>query len=118
MLSEAAGHDGEPLPIDALMQARCSNDLCIAGMNAGGRRWRVLATRSPYRLDWQRLTRLCASVDIAISERRLPRGCTPRWLKLDGPMLRRTGGVAVDLDGPRVDTVAAHVGRHPWSMFR
>lgn len=118
MLSEAAGHDGEPLPIDALMQARCSNDLCIAGMNAGGRRWRVLATRSPYRLDWQRLSRLCASVDIAISERRLPRGCTPRWLKLDGPMLRRTGGVAVDLDGPRVDTVAAHVGRHPWSMFR
>lgn len=118
MLSEAAGFDGDPLPIDALLQARCSDDLCFADLDRGGRRWRVVATRSNYRLDWQRLTRLCATADIAISERRLPRGCTPRWLRIDRPLLARTGGLSIDLDRGRVDSVAGHVGRHPWTTFR
>lgn len=117
-LGEAAGADAEALPVDALMQARCSADLCLTDLARGGRRWRILATRSPYRLDWTRLSRACAAADIAISERRLPRGCVPGWLKLDRPMLARTGGVAIDLDRGRVDSVAAHVGRHPWSAFR
>lgn len=117
-LGEAAGADAEALPVDALMRARCSADLCLTDLARGGRRWRILATRSPYRLDWTRLSRACAAADIAISERRLPRGCVPGWLKLDRPMLARTGGVAIDLDRGRVDSVAAHVGRHPWSAFR
>ncbi|ATE67045.1 ComEC/Rec2 family competence protein [Rhizorhabdus dicambivorans] len=118
VLSEAAGVDAEPLPFDALMQARCSADLCLAEINRGGRRWRILATRSPYLVDWRRMTRACAAADIAISERRLPRGCNPRWLKIDRPLLARTGGLSVDLDRGRIDSVAAHVGQHPWSVFR
>lgn len=118
VLSEAAGVDGEPLPFDALMQVRCSADLCTAQMNRGGRRWRILATRSPYLVEWRRMVRACATADIAISERRLPRGCNPRWLKIDRPLLARTGGLAIDLDRARIDGVAAHVGAHPWSVFR
>nr|WP_053000037.1 ComEC/Rec2 family competence protein [Sphingomonas sp. Y57] len=118
VLGEAAGVDTEALPIDALMQARCSVDLCLADIRRGGRGWRILATRSPYRLDWTGLSQACAAADIAISERRLPRGCTPRWLKIDRPLLARTGGLAIDLDRGTVDSVAAAVGRHPWSTFR
>ena len=118
MLSEAAGFDGDALPIDALLDARCSADLCIADLDRSGRRWRILATRSNYRLDWQKLTRLCGTADIAISERRLPRGCRPRWLRIDRPLLARTGGLSIDLDEGTVDSVAGHVGRHPWSSFR
>jgi len=117
-LGEAAGVDGDALPVDALMQARCSADLCLADIPRDGRRWRILATRSPYRLDWNRLSRACANADIAISERRLPRGCAPRWLKIDRPFLARSGGLAIDLDRGTVSSVAAAVGDHPWSTFR
>jgi competence protein ComEC len=80
--------------------------------------WRVLATRSDYPIDWKTLTTACADADIAVSDRRLPRGCTPRWLKLDAPALRRTGGLAIYLGKrPRVDSVADRVGRHPWAQF-
>lgn len=118
VLSEAAGADGEPLPLDILAQARCSADLCIADLPRNGRRWRILATRSPYLVDWRSMVQACAAADIAVSERRLPRGCNPRWLKIDRPLLARTGGLAIDLDGQSVDSVASHVGAHPWSMFR
>ena len=58
----------------------------------------------------------CADADIVIADRRLPRGCTPAWLKLDRIGLRRTGGLAIDLgDPPRVATVANRVGSHPWA---
>jgi len=58
----------------------------------------------------------CSSADIAVSDRRLPRGCNPRWLKLDREALGRTGGVAIYLgDKPRVDTVADRTGAHPWA---
>ena len=41
-------------------------------------------------------------------------GCEPRWLKLDAPALRRTGGVAIYLwRTPRVDTVADASARTP-----
>ncbi len=118
MLGEAAGVDVEALPVDALLQARCSRDLCVTDLQRGERRWRILATRSAYRVDWIRMTQACARADIVISDRRLPRGCTPRWLKIDRPVLARTGGLSIDLDRGAVDSVAAHVGRHPWSAFR
>lgn len=118
VLSEAAGVDGEPLPIDALEAARCSADLCSARLERGGRTWRLLATRSPYLVDIGRMNRACRSADIVISDRRLPRSCNPRWLKIDRLMLARTGGLAIDLQRASVDSVAAHVGRHPWATFR
>jgi competence protein ComEC len=118
VLSEAAGVDGEPLAIDALQAARCSADLCTARLRRGGRDWRLLATRSPYLVDIGRMRRACASADIVISDRRLPRTCTPRWFKIDRPLLARTGGLAIDLERGTVDSVAAHLGRHPWTPFR
>ena len=118
MLSEAAGVDGEPLPIDALQAARCSADLCEARLRRGGRDWHILATRSPYLVDIARMNRACAHADIVISERRLPRSCRPRWIRIDRPLLARTGGLSIDLERATIDGVAAGVGRHPWSVFR
>jgi competence protein ComEC len=118
VLTEAAGFDGEALPFDALGGARCSADLCAVRIVRGGRPWHLLATRSPYMIDLRRMQRACTAADIAISDRRLPRSCTPRWLKLDRPLLARSGGLAINLERGTVDSVAAHLGRHPWSMFR
>ena len=50
-----------------------------------------------------------------VSERWLPDGCQPRWLKLDRRSLGTSGGVAIYLRKvPRVETVAERVGNHPW----
>jgi competence protein ComEC len=85
-------------------------------LRSDGREWRLLATRSAYRIDWDAFTTACASADIVVADRRLPRGCRPRWLKLDSEALRRTGGLAIYLGKrPRVDSVAARVRDHPWS---
>ena len=118
VLSEAAGVEGEPLPIDALQAARCSADLCEARLKRGGRQWRLLATRSPYLVDIRRMNRACARADIVVSDRRLPRSCSPRWMKIDRTLLARTGGLAIHLGRGTVDSVAAGVGRHPWAVFR
>ena len=116
VISENSGYDGEPLAIAGTRFARCSRDSCVADLRKGGRSWRVLATRSGQRIDWKALTEACASADIVVSDRWLPRGCTPRWLKLDRKALEATGGLAIYLDGPepRIATVAKRVGRHPW----
>ena len=53
----------------------------------------------------------------AAEDRRLPRGCKPRWLKLDRVGLAKSGGVSIDLGAdPRVQTVAERIGEHPWAM--
>jgi competence protein ComEC len=115
LASENSGYDGEPLAVDDLPLARCGRDACVADIRRGGRSWRVLATRSGQRIDWRTLTRACGSADIVVSDRWLPRGCNPRWLKLDRKALEATGGLAIHLgEEPRVVTVAQRVGRHPW----
>jgi competence protein ComEC len=59
----------------------------------------------------------CEQSDIVVSDRRLPAGCTPKWLKLDAPALRRTGGIAIYLGRtPRVETVTEQLGQHPWAV--
>ena len=116
LLSEASGFDGAPFPLAALSYTACSRDACAALAGPDGARRRVLATRSSARLDWAALTMACAEADIAVSDRRLPRGCAPRWLKLDRATLQRTGGVAIYLGSDRIDTVASRVGAHPWAM--
>lgn len=113
ILGEAAGIDGELGAIDDASDARCSRDACTATLVAGGRRWRVAATRSFDLIPIAAMIRLCRSSDIVISDRRLPRGCNPRWLRLDRPMLAKTGGVSIDLDGPRV-TKVSRPGDQPW----
>jgi competence protein ComEC len=116
LISESSGFDGEPIALGAMLLARCSRDACVADVRRSGRSWRVLATRSGQRIDWRELTAACASADIVVSDRWLPRGCTPKWLKLDRKALESTGGLAIYLGGaaPRVVTVAERVGRHPW----
>ena len=94
----------------------CSRDACVAVLRKGPAEWRLLATRSATRIDWATITSACAEADIVVSDRRLPRGCIPRWLKLDRDGAR-TNGRAGDLSRrrPRIDTVADRVGAHPWA---
>ena len=118
LLAESSGYDGDPDFLSDAPFADCSYDSCVAEVERGGRKWRVLATRSAYSIAWNDLTRACAEADIAVSDRRLPRGCTPKWLKLDRVALRQTGGVAIYLgSNPRFETVAEQIGAHPWAQF-
>jgi len=116
MLSESAGFDGEALELERIAGSDCSRDACVAELERGGRRWALLATRSTQSIDWAELTRACAESDIVVSDRRLPRGCQPKWLKLDRSELARTGGLTIYLsDRPRVETVADRLRGHPWA---
>jgi competence protein ComEC len=117
LIGEASGFDEEPGLLAAAAFGSCSPDACVASIRRGGNDWRLLATRTSTRLDWPALVKACADADIVVSDRRLPRGCMPRWLKLDRRELGRTGGLAIYLkDRPRVETVSERVGRHPWAM--
>lgn len=122
MMAENGGVDGEPVFLSDQPDARCSRDLCLAervtGSAAGDRRWRILATRSAYLLPADGLIDACRAADIVVSERRLPNGCEPRWLRLDRPMLARSGGVAVTLASDAVRTVFQAGDRHPWLVER
>lgn len=112
-LSENAGFSGELAALSALPNAACSADVCIADHIQDGRVWRIVATRSGYHLDIGDMMRLCREADIIVSERRLPRTCNPRWLKLDRWTLRETGGVGIAFGGPHVVTVRTGT-QHPW----
>lgn len=112
-LGEGSGVQAAALDLDNLPGARCTRDVCVAELVRGGRIWHLLATRSPYLLDFDEFKRACDWADIAVSDRRLPRSCTPRWLKLDRAMLEQTGGVAIDLRHQAMRTVNGD-DRHPW----
>jgi competence protein ComEC len=117
LMSEAAGLDSEPGSLAASPLTHCSRDSCVALVSRPEGHWRVLATRSSTRIEWRRIVAACAEADIVVSDRWLPRACTPRWLKLDRKMLEQTGGVAVFLGPrPRVESVAERIGQHPWAM--
>ncbi|MBN2971681.1 ComEC/Rec2 family competence protein [Roseomonas aeriglobus] len=116
LLAEGGGADGVLPALDDMPTATCNADLCLARLWRDGRSWRILATRSGYHLDAGALAAVCRSVDVVISERRLPRTCRPGWLKLDRPALRRSGGVAVGFVGPWLRRVADDAGAHPWGQ--
>ena len=116
MLAENGGSDAEPVLLSDQGAARCSRDLCRVDLPVGDRTWRVLATRSAYLVPVGALIQACRNADIVVSERRLPRRCTPRWLRLDREMLARTGGVAISLSTGRVDTVIRPGDAHPWVL--
>ncbi len=116
MLAENSGVDGEPLFLSDQPEARCSRDLCLVERKTGGRTWRILATRSAYLVPAGELIAACATADIVVSERWLPEGCRPRWLRLDRDMLAKTGGVAVTLRTGHVATVLQPGDRHPWRV--
>lgn len=114
MLAENGGIIAEPVALADQPGARCSRDLCLADVAVGGRRWRVLATRSAYMVSTDQLAAACRGADIVVSDRGLPRACAPRWLKLDRRSLARTGGVAITLSTGRIVTVRRPGDAHPW----
>jgi competence protein ComEC len=116
LFAEAAGFDGDPDILDGQPTSDCSHDACVAVLSKKSSQWRLLATRSGTRIDWATITHACAVADIVVSDRRLPRGCEPHWLKLDSDALAHTGGLAIYLGNkPSVDSVADRVGEHPWA---
>lgn len=115
LFAEASGFDGDPADLASAPFSRCSRDACAAVIRKGASQWQLLATRTSARIPWTDITRACAAADIVVSDRRLPRGCVPRWLKLDSAALQRSGGVAIYLGAePRVTTVAERIAQHPW----
>lgn len=114
-LGEGGGVEGDLPPLAVQDGVRCSEDVCLAQRFVGDRRWTILATRSGYAVPWTELVAACARADIGISDRRLPRACHPRWLKLDRAALRQTGGVAISLANASVTTVRGG-GTHPWRV--
>jgi competence protein ComEC len=118
-LSELSGREGdEAIALDDLPGAACGPDSCAATLIRGNRVWRLLATRSAYRIDRATMEPACAAADIVASDRRLPDWCRPRWLKADAALLRRTGGLAIHLAAPEVVTVAQMQAQHPWAVAR
>ena len=116
LFAEASGFDGDPDLLEGQPTSDCTHDSCVARMSKDGSEWRLLATRSSYRIGWNAIAGACANADIVVSDRRLPRGCGPRWLKLDAPALETSGGLAIYLGKrPWVDSVADRVGSHPWA---
>jgi len=116
LLAEASGYDGDPPNLAEAPFGSCSRDSCVAAIRKGKTEWRLLATLSSVPIDWDEFTKACADADIVVSDRRLPRGCNPRWLKLDRTNLAQSGGLAIYLgDSPKITTVADRVGQHPWS---
>ncbi len=111
LLAESGGVDGELPVLDDVPDARCNADVCLATVR--GRR--IAATRSFELVDVRDLIRFCRGVDVIVSDRRLPRSCRPRWLKLDRAALARSGGVTITLAPPTLRTVADERGRHPWT---
>lgn len=115
MLSEAAGIDEDLADLDDLPGAACTADVCRATIRRGGRDWQLLATRSAYLTPIAALNRACAAADIVVSDRRLPRTCRPHWLKLDLPLLKRTGGISLTF-GSGVRITRQPGDEHPWSQ--
>jgi len=115
-MTQNAGVDGEALLLSDQPFAKCTPDACLAFVQSGGRIFRVLATRSLYQLPSDQLIAACRAADIVVSDRRLPSACRPTWLKLDAPLLRRTGGMAISLTSERIVTVRTPGDRHPWVM--
>jgi len=118
VFAESSGFDGDPLVLEDAPYAACSHDSCVADVVRHGRSWRLLATRSSAWLEWRDMVRWCAASDIAVSDRWLPKACSPKWLKLDRDSLGRTGGVAIHLGArPQIATVAGELGEHPWALI-
>jgi competence protein ComEC len=113
-LLQLAGAKGEPLALSEWPGARCSRDFCAVSLKRDGREWEVLMSRSRQLVGAGELARACSRADIVVSDRWLPRTCTPRWLKADGRMLSEAGGLAVVLDDQTVTAVADSQGDHGW----
>lgn len=116
VLAERSAYSGELDDLDVARHADCSPDACVIRMERGGRQWTVLAIRSRHMIGWKNLVTQCRQSDIIVSERWLPRACLARWLTIDPRMLSKTGGLAISLDPPRIETVRLARDDHPWMV--
>lgn len=116
--SELSGVEGEPLALADLPGARCSSDLCAVALSERSGTTHLLMTRSRLRVPWAEVVESCAASDIVIADRRMPRACRPRWLKIDRPDLARQGAAAIDLDRHRVWRSRDPRDEHPWVPVR
>jgi competence protein ComEC len=98
----------------ALPGVACGQDSCVARVVRDGRQWRLLMTLSRDFIDRELFEPACTQADIVVSDRRLPRWCEPRWLKLDSRALADSGAVTIDLGRGRVVSANAGLGDHPW----
>jgi competence protein ComEC len=114
-LLEMAGMQGQPRPIEAWPGAHCGIDFCALALDRCGAHWVLLIERSRRRVSDEALASACAHSDIVIAARVLPGSCHPRRLLVDGAVLARSGGMAIDLGHGRVTTVAGS-GAHPWRV--
>jgi competence protein ComEC len=113
MWGDALATDGEARFAD-LPGMACSADTCVASIDRGGHRWRLLATLSKDLVDRSSFEPACAAADIVIADRRMPRWCQPRWQVFDRRTLSESGAVAVWLTDPRVQGANTAIGDHPW----
>ena len=114
-LLELAGVEGETVPIENWPGARCSPDFCVVSIQRGARDWDILMSRSRNIVGERALAAACERADIVISDRWLPRSCSPRWLKADHRLLSKTGGLSIVLDEePQIRSVADTQGQHGW----
>ncbi len=113
-LPRARAMKGVRRNLATLPGARCSADACaveVRGM------W-LLATRSGYMLPWRDLVTACAQADIVIADRMLPRGCSPKWLKLDARALGPMGGALILVEPRKIIAGKDPRDRHPWVIGR
>jgi competence protein ComEC len=101
--------------LEGLPGARCTPAGCTVPV--GGLSLLALTEQAdPERGDRaEALLEACRRADIVTAPFALPVACTPRWQRLDMPVLRRSGATAIQSGARRIDTVAARAGDQPWS---
>jgi competence protein ComEC len=113
--SGALAADDRGRAFDTLPGMDCSRDACFGLVRgARGGAVRLLATRSRDGLAEADMAAACAAADLVVSERPLPDGCRPRWLRLGAEELERRGAVALWLDRGRVIGARDGLGDHGW----
>jgi competence protein ComEC len=115
-LAEAAGYEGEFAALADAPGAHCSKDMCEAVLErgAGSEKVRLLITRSDLLVPYPEMIAACSRADIVIASRRMPKGCEPRWAKLDRPTLAAMGGALVHLDDHKIIGGRNPRDGHPW----
>ena len=113
-LMELASVKSEPVVLADWKGADCSPEFCVANLHRGGREWSILMARNRDRVEERALAAACEQSDIVIADRWLPSSCRPKWLKADGRLLSRTGGLAISLKEQSITTVASGQGEHGW----
>ncbi|WP_336917250.1 ComEC/Rec2 family competence protein [Altererythrobacter lauratis] len=111
---ELAGVKGIPIPLSEWPGADCTGDFCVVTLKRAGRDWHILMSRSRNQVAERSLAAACERADIVVSDRWLPSSCRPRWIKADRRSLSETGGLAINLSGPTMRSVAQEQGEHGW----